>query len=266
MLQKQVTLAAGIQDVQLDFFVPTGMNLQLGLSTSSPLADLFTSSTTNANIGFPFNLNSVGKIVGSSLGDKFYPFSYNWQIEGTPQVCNAGTRKAVTAYVVPKPQVSINGLNPVYLHTNAAVDFTVAPPGGVLKTGVGVIGNTFYPRLAGIGTHQFNYKYRIGNCQNEITKTVTVDFDKSVMKDGFFIQLWNNPGKNQKLYLVTDQSSAVEVRIVSSTGQKVQQHNLNAVAGTNLFDLNFNNLSRGIYFIEVKLVVSNAKKVIKLMN
>ena len=266
ILQKQVTMAAGIQDVQLDFFVPVGMNLQLGLSTSSPLADLFTSTTANANIGFPFNVNSVGKIVGSSLGDKFYPFSYNWQIEGTPQVCNAGTRKAVTAYVLPKPQVSINGLNQVYLHTNAAVDFTVAPPGGVLTTGTGVIGNTFYPRLAGIGTHLFNYKYRIGNCQNEITKIVTIDFDKSVMKDGFSIQLWNNPGKNQKLYLVTEQSSAVEVRIVSSTGQQVQQHNLYAVAGTNLFDLNLNNLARGIYFIEVKLVVNNAKKVIKLMN
>ena len=64
-----VIMAAGIQDVQLDFFVPAGMNLQFGLKSSSPLANLYTSSSTNPNIGYPFNLNSIGRIVGSSLGD-----------------------------------------------------------------------------------------------------------------------------------------------------------------------------------------------------
>ena len=266
LTQKQVTLAIGIQDVQLDFFVPAGMNLQFGLSSSSPLANLFTSATTAANIGFPFNLNSVGRIVGSSLGDKFYPFFYNWQIEGTPEVCNAGTRKAVTANVVPKPVISINGLNDVYLHTAKAVSFSVTPAGGILTTGAGVTGYLFSPRLAGIGIHQFGYTYRVGNCVSSITKNVTVNFDKSVMKDGFSIQLWNNPGKNQKLYLVTEQSSAVELRLLSSTGQKVKQMNLNAVNGSNLFDLDLNYLAKGIYFIEVRLKVNNAKKVIKLMN
>ena len=114
--------------------------------------------------------------------------------------------------------------------------------------------------------HQFSYTYRVGNCVSSITKNVTVNFDKSVMKDGFSIQLWNNPGKNQKLYLVTEQSSAVELRLLSSTGQKVKQMNLNAVNGSNLFDLDLNYLAKGIYFIEVRLKVNNAKKIIKLMN
>jgi hypothetical protein len=266
MLQKQVTLAAGIQEVDLDFFVPAGMNLQLGLSSSSPLANLYTSSTAAANIGYPFNLSSIGRVVGSSLGDKFYTYFYNWQIEGTPQVCNAGTRKAVTAHVIPKPAVSISGLNDLYLHTDKDVSFTVSPPGGILTTGPGVTGNTFHPRLAGIGTHAFTYTYRIGNCENSITKYVTVDFDKSVMKDGYSIQLWNNPGKNQKLYLVTEQSSAVEVRLLSSTGQIVKRMNLNAANGANLYDLDLDYLARGIYFIEVRLVVNNAKKVMRLLN
>jgi hypothetical protein len=264
--EKTVTLAAGIQDLQLDFFVPAGMNLQLGLKSSSPLANLFTSSTTNSNIGYPFNLSSVGRIVGSSLGDKLYPFFYNWQVEGSPEVCNSGTRKAIAATVVPKPTVTINGLNDVYLHTAKEVSFSVSPVGGTLTTGAGVTGYTFSPKLAGIGVHRFTYTYRVGNCVNSSTKNVTVDFDRSIMKDGFSIQLWNNPGKNPKLYLATEQSSAVEIRLVSSTGQKVKQLNLNAVAGTNLFDLDLNYLAKGIYFIEVRLKVNNAKKVIKLMN
>ena len=266
MLEKQVTLAAGIQEVQLDFFVPAGMNLQLGLSSSSPLANLYTSSTTAANIGYPFNLSSVGRIVGSSLGDKFYTYFYNWQIEGTPQVCNAGTRKAVTAHVVPKANISINGLNDNYLHTDKAVTFTVTPAGGVLTTGPGVINNTFHPKLAGVGVHQFNYTYRYGNCVTNYSKTVTVNFNDAVLKDGFSIQLWNNPGKKQKLYLVTNQNSAVEVRLISSTGQKVMHWNLNAVNGSNIFDLDFRNLARGVYIIEVRLQVNGAKKTIKLLN
>jgi hypothetical protein len=58
----------------------------------------------------------------------------------------------------------------------------------------------------------------------------------------------------------------VEARILSSTGQKVQQLNFNANMGSNVFDLDFSNLSRGLYFIEVRLKVNNAKKVIKLLN
>ena len=264
--EKLVTLAIGIQDIQLDFFVPAGMNLQLGFNSTSPQANLFTSSTPTANIGYPFNLKSVGRIIGSSLGDSFYPFFYNWQIELTPLVCNAGTRKAVIASVVPKPVLSFNGLQDVYLHTAKDVTFTVTPSGGILTAGGSVTGNIFSPKLAGIGIHQFGYTYRIGNCVSSITKNVTVDFDRSAMKEGFSIQLWNNPGKNQKLYLVTDQSTAVEIRLLNSTGQKVKQLNVNATNGTNLFDLDLNYLAKGIYFIEVRLKVNNAKKVLKLMN
>lgn len=266
MLQKQVTLAVGIQEIDLDFFIPAGMNLQLGLSSSSPLANLYTSTTSAANIGFPFNLAGIGRIVGSSLGDTRYTYFYNWQIEGTPQVCNAGNRKAVTAYVVQKANISINGLNDNYLHTDAAVPFSVTPPGGVLTTGPGVTGNIFHPKLAGVGVHQFNYTYRNGNCVTEFSKIVSVNFNDAVLKDGFSIQLWNNPGSHQRLYLVTNRNSAVELRLLNSTGQKVKQYQLNASNGSNIFDLDFSNLARGIYFIEVTLSVSGAKKTIKLLN
>jgi hypothetical protein len=263
--QKTVTIIPGIREVTLDFFVPAGMNLQLGLAASSPAGDLYTSTTTAGNIGFPFNLNTIGKVVGSSLGDQAYPFFYNWQIEVTPQSCNLGIRKAVTASVVPKPTVSINGLQPVYMHTQNGVQVTVTPAGGTF-TAVGMIGNTFYPKLAGVGVHEFIYRYKNGNCTNEVRDTVKVEFDNAKMEDGFSIQLWNNPGKNQKLYLVTNQASAVEARILSSLGQKVQQFNFNANLGSNIFDLDFSNLARGLYFIEVRLKANNAKKVIKLMN
>jgi hypothetical protein len=265
--EKQVLLAAGVQDVPLDFFVPAGMNLQLGLSSTSPATALYTSTTTAANIGFPYNLKSVCRIVGSSMGDKVYPFCYNWQIEVTPQVCNSGARKPVTAKVVAKTNVSITGLDPVYLHTQNGVPVTVNPAGGVLSApSPGMIGNMFYPKLAGVGTHQFTYTYKYGNCISQITKLVTVDFDKAAMTDGYSIQLFNNPGKHQQLYLVTTQTSPVDVRILSSTGQKVQQMSFNAGTGSNLYDLDFSNLAKALYFIEVRLGVNGARKVMRLVN
>lgn len=263
--QKQVTLAVGIQNVQLDFYVPSGLNLQLGLASNSPLAQLFTSTTTAANIGYPYNVNSIARIVGSSLGDKSYPFFYNWQVEGTPRVCNSGARKAVTATVMPKIPVNISGVQSVYLHTQNGATVTVTPPGGVFK-GDGMIGNVFYPKLAGVGTHEFIYTIRVGNCISEVRDTVTVKYDSTVMLDGFSIQLWNNPGKKQKLYLVTMQNSVVEAAVYSGTGQKVQQMSFNANVGSNIFDLDFSNLSKGLYFIEVRMGVNGAKKVIKLLN
>ena len=38
IVEKQVTMAVGIQDVQLDFFIPVGMNLQLSGNRASWLA------------------------------------------------------------------------------------------------------------------------------------------------------------------------------------------------------------------------------------
>ena len=264
--QKQVTLAVGKQDVSLDFFVPAGMNLQLGIINSGPVNALFTSTTTSANIGFPFKLNSVGSIVGSSLGDKFYPFFYNWQIEGTPQACNSGARKAVTATVVPHAGVAINGLQSVYLHTQNGVPVTVMPTGGTLTVDAGLVGNIFYPKLAGVGMHLFTYIYKNGNCIDTVTRTVNVKIDSVSITDGFSVQLFNNPGQHQRLYLVTSKNSLVELRLFSNTGQKVQQKSFNANFGSNLFDLDFSSLSKGLYFIEVKMAVNGAKKLIRLLN
>ncbi len=263
--EKQVTLAAGVQDVLLDFFVPSGLNLQLGLSSSSPATALYSSTTTAANIGFPFKLNSVGNIVGSSLGDKYFPFCYNWQVEVTAQACNAGTRKAVKATVVSKPVVTLDGLNSVYLHTSNGVKLTGSPTGGLL-TGTGIIGNYFYPKIAGIGTHLINYKYQVGNCLNEITKLTTVDFDNAAMTDDFSIQLFNNPGSNQKLYVVSKQNSNLELRVLSNTGQLIQKMNFAAASGTNFFNLDFSNLAKSLYILEVHHLASGASKMIKLLN
>ncbi len=267
MLSKTVTLVAGVQDVTLDFFIPAGLNLQLGLSGGGVSSGIFTSTTANSNIGYPFSMYSVVRIVGSSLGDKYYPFFYNWDIDVTPKVCNSGARKAVTATVIPRPVPVINGLQAGYHFTDKDVPFTVSPPGGVLTvTGSGFMNNRFYPKLAGVGVHHMNYKIQIGHCSNEVSKDITVDDNVAAMHDGLYIQLFNNPGGRQQLYVVTSTGSPLEVRLLSSSGQLVRKMNFTANAGSNTYPLDVSDLARSIYTLEVRHVASGVKKVVKLLN
>ena len=263
--ERSVTLTAGIQEVPLNIFVPSGMNLQLGLSPLSTVASLGTSTTTSINIGYPFKLSSIANIVGSSSGDKNYPFFYNWKIEGTPQACNNGTRTEVTAIVVPEVQLTISGLEPSYLHTNNPATLTGSPSGGIFS-GNGISGNTFDPSIAGTGNHEISYTYTVGNCILSTSAITRVDLDSTNLQNGFSIQIYNNGGQQQNLYVLTNDASQIQLRLFTIAGHLLNRSLLVAARGSNLFPLDLNNVSKGIYILEATHVKSGQKKVFKLLH
>lgn len=265
LLEKQVSLSAGIQQVELNFYIPSGLNLQLGVDEAGAAPALISSSTTAANIGYPYRLNSVANIVGSSAGDQLYPFFYNWQIEGTPQSCNDGSRRPVIATVAPDVTPTISGVDPLYLHTDNPVTITVNPPGGTL-IGTGVNGNMFNPAVAGIGTHQLTYTYSYGSCVKETSIQTEVKFDSSTIQYGTMIQLYGNPGPAPRLYVVTNQNTTVEVRVYNSIGQAVKSAKYGAIRGSNMFDLELGNLAKGIYMLDVRSEGGELRKVFKLVR
>ena len=265
LASKSVQLVAGTQTVTLDFFVPAGMNHQLGLSTGSPTPSLFSNTTTGTNVGYPFSLSSVARIVGSSLGDKFYPFFYNWQVEVVSQTCNNGARKPLTAVVAPDTAPTITGLDPLYLHTDAPVNLTLNPPGGTLS-GPGVSGSSFNPAVAGLGTHQLTYTYQFGSCVRETTITTKVMFDSSTIAYGLNVQLYNNLGSSPRLYVVTDQDSPIELRIFNSLGQVVATYRYAATRGSNMFDVETARLSRGLYILDVRHAATDTRKMFKMIR
>ena len=267
ILLKTVTLVAGVQDVVLDMFIPSGLNLQLGFSASSATPALTTSTTTAANIGYPFTVKSMANIVGSSLGDKFYPFFYNWQIEGTPQSCNTVTRTEVPVVVAPDVTPAISGLAPYYLNTSNPVLLTGSPAGGTFS-GSGMAGNTFYPNIAGIGIHEISYTYKYGNCIKMASAATQVKIDSSVLVGGVTIELNGNSGTIHHIHIVGHHQSEVSVRILTSSGQVVSATKFVAPAGSFLYDFNdmVYRLPRGIYLIEVYHAESGTKKVMKFLN
>lgn len=263
--EKTINVAAGEQQIQLDFIVPAGLNHQLGVSTTGAAPQLYKSTTASTNIGYPFRLKNIGNIIGSRNGDTEYPFFYNWQIDAAPQACNDGSRKAITAEMAPDFVPGINGLSVQYLHTDAPVTLLVSPGGGLL-TGTGITGNQFNPAAAGVGVHEITYRYAYGNCARSTTVTTEVKFDSSVIHYDTDIRLYNNPGSRQQLFVSTNQPAPLEWRLTNALGQLLKREKLTAARGNNIYNLNLAGLPGGIYMLEVNYGDGNLRKLFKVLR
>ncbi|RYY13100.1 MAG: T9SS type A sorting domain-containing protein, partial [Chitinophagaceae bacterium] len=230
------------------------------------VTSLYSSTVPVGNVGYPFTLAAIGNIVGSSLGDGTYPFCYDLQVEGTPQACNLNVqRAAVTAFVTTPPSVTLNGLAPVYLHTDLPVSLTVSPAGGQLS-GNGINGNQFYPALAGIGQHEIRYTFAMGQCSNFSSRYVTVEFDSASIVDGYTIQVLNTAGTGQQLFVQTKENTKVEVMLMNTLGQQLWRKDYAANIGSNRFDLPLSTLPRGVYIVRARLASNGFKKAVKLIR
>lgn len=265
IFEKAVVISAGVQEILIDFFVPSGLNLQLGVSATGGSPNLFTATTTSTNVGYPYKISSVMNIVGSSIGDNAYPFFFNWKIESMPQTCNDGARYPVTAVVAPDVTPSITGVDALYMHTDQPVLVGLNPPGGML-TGNGVLGNTFNPSVAGVGVHALTYTYAFGSCVQSTTLQTEVKFDSSVIQYSSQIQLLGNPGPIQQLNVVSDKNSTVEVKVYNSLGQLVKSEKWGVGRGNNIFDLSLDKLAKGVYVLDVLFELDGLRKTFKLVK
>ena len=95
------------------------------------------------------------------------PGTYNITYEFTASTgCKRDTIKQVTIY--PLPLLSFD-LRTTYSSVEPPYELHGVPSGGSF-TGSGIIGNYFYPNIAGLGTHQVIYTYTNENsCQNTDT-------------------------------------------------------------------------------------------------
>ncbi|HQW44288.1 MAG: hypothetical protein IPF69_07610 [Chitinophagaceae bacterium] len=265
--EKSVTLTAGSQEIILDFFVPSGLNHQLGLSSSSPVAGLYTSTTANPTFGFPFKLNSVANIVGSSFaaGDKSYPFFYDWQVEVTSQACNNGQRKPVIAYTVPAPAVVMSGLQPAYNHAAFGVQLIGTPAGGTFS-GNGVVNGYFYPRVAGLGSHIITYTYSNGFCTSQTAKETRVVLDETLLDNGFSVQLLDHPGSHPVLWVVSNDNSTIEIALLTNTGQTLMTMQKAVYPGGNFINIDVEKYPKAVYLLKVRHAASGKTKTLKLLN
>ena len=69
-------ITAGKQNIILNFNVPNGNGLQLGLSTSN--SGLY---RNNTGVNFPYNIGNMLSVTGSSAGVDYYYYYYNIKVE-----------------------------------------------------------------------------------------------------------------------------------------------------------------------------------------
>ncbi|MFY8136833.1 MAG: T9SS type A sorting domain-containing protein, partial [Flavobacteriales bacterium] len=99
--------------VDLNFAVPVGGGLQLGCVENN----LF---RNNAGVAYPYAIGSVGEITGSTFGNSYYYYFYDWKIQQESIEC-VSERVEVNAAVVGINELSANpfGLN---IFPNPAAD------------------------------------------------------------------------------------------------------------------------------------------------
>lgn len=94
--------------------------------------------------------------------------------------------------VNPAPNVNFSGLNSQYCINSDAVQLVGSPLGGSFS-GDGIIGNSFNPALAGIGSHQITYTYTDQNgCSESQTQSVMVNAMPTVTFSGLSTQYCGN--------------------------------------------------------------------------
>ena len=154
-----INLALGQQTVNLNFNVTPGTNYQLGLSASTANISMF---RNNAGVTYPYNLNGVASITGSSAATNpadYYYFFYNWVVKTAD--CES-PRSSVTVNVLPAIDLTI---------TNASPTLTSNQSGATYQWLDCDNGNAIIPSA----TNQFYSATSNGNYAVEITVGSCID-------------------------------------------------------------------------------------------
>ena len=240
---------AGGRRVTLNFSVPVGNDMQLGLSSSST-ADLY---RNNAGVNFPYGYSNIASITGSSAGAIYYYFFYKWEIEVPGLTCST-PRAMLTATVSPGPTVSFTGLGVNYVENDPPVNLVGSPSGGTFS-GPGVSGNTFDPGLAGVGTHTIVYTYQdVSGCTANasiVTNVWALLANEGRKFDSEPVVYPNPHNGHYTLRFELQGQHNVNLKIFSITGQMLHERALGQMTGEFQQEFEMGNMAKGVYFIEL---------------
>lgn len=188
-------------------------------------------------------------LVGNPIGGSFAGLGVSGN-NFTPTVAGSGTHAIVYSYtdpfgcsssssqsvtVNPLPVVSFSGLASSYCQNASSASLVGSPSGGIFS-GTGIIGASFSPVAAGVGTHSVTYTYTDANgCTNSQVQQVVVNTvpvpaispagtsqicsGSSLVLDagpGYSIYSWSNSTNGQTTTVTT--AGTYNVTVVSAQG------------------------------------------------
>lgn len=233
-------LTAGANTVNLNFYLTPGANYQLGLANGST-SGLYRS---NNGVNYPYNLGGVVTIIGSSAGNAYYYWFYNWKV--TESDCMSPL-VAVTATVLPRPQVTISS-NATVVCMNDEVQLSGTPSGGTFA-GNGVSGSTFVPPTS-TGQYLVSYTYSDPNgCGNSDSLILEISECLSLKesKASTGISIYPNPVSEQ-LWIQCENVDEKVLELYDSAGRLVIKETLK----TKLSYIDISELSKGFYLLSIR--------------
>jgi hypothetical protein len=171
---------------------------------------------------------------------------------------------AMEVTVHPKPVVTLQDFNDVYVNTAPFV-LTGGEPSGGVYSGVGVEEGMFYPETAGMGIHNITYSYIDGNgCENTAEKSILVQEASGVDQHELAIRLEVLPNPNTgrfRINLNTMGNQEISLKILNNQGVTVYREAIQ-VNREYSNDINLTGFAEGMYYV---YVYSNEGSMLKKM-
>ncbi len=128
-----VDIPVGESRVELNFFVPTGINYRFGTNTNTNLQNLGTNSPrlqrSNENVTFPYSINGLVNITGTNISNNRYFYFYDWHVL-TPNFDCVDDRIAVELNI---------GVNATNLENTDFVNVYPNPGNGLLQVELNLV-------------------------------------------------------------------------------------------------------------------------------
>jgi hypothetical protein len=168
---------------------------------------------------------------------------------------NTATR-SVTVNAV--PSVSLSGLNTAYLPTDAPVQLSGSPTGGVFN-GTGVSGSTFSPATAGLGTHGVSYAVVNGSgCIGVSAICTTVDLTTGggsgigVDNGGSGVEIYPNPANGLYNLMLEQMEGIVTAKVYDAQGREVWANAIVANGARSQHSIDLSTHAKGIYTLQLQ--------------
>lgn len=253
-----VNLGAGFNTVPLNFNVPVGTDMQLGLSSTST-CNLY--RNYSASLSYPYEITDVISIKTSSAGTtplNYYYYFYDWKVQG--ETCMSA-RVPVTAFInsaLPDAQFNFS------INSNT-VTFTDQSTDGAAYMWDFGDGNTSTDQnpihtYTNNGTYSVKLKVNNGCGIDSLSKDVTLatgisetDFSTNELL------ILPNPIINGKMNIVFGNAfNNASIKINDITGKSVLVLSTSGKFKSGSYNFNISPLSTGIYFC----IISSDEKTI----
>jgi PKD repeat protein len=253
-----VNLNGGLNTVPLNFNIPVGANLQLGLSSTST-CNLYRNYSTS--LSYPYTITDVISIKTSSAGTtplNYYYYLYDWKVQG--ETCKSA-RIPVTAFIntaVPDAQFSF-GINS---NTVTFSDQSTNAAGYLWDFGDGNTSTDQNPVHTYSSNGSYSVKLLVNNGCGLDSLTKEVILSTGITEgagNNDNISIMPNPVVNGKITIVFGNDlDNTSIKLTDITGKSVMILSTEQNYLTGTYDFNISALSQGVYLC----IISSDKQTI----